>query len=62
MSFVIMDHDDHEALLGLDWFGLTGAMLCPAEKMLRFPSQKIFLDGGENEDESKIDEEIMVVT
>jgi len=41
LSFIIMDHEDHDALLGLDWFNETGACLCPATKTLTFPSEKI---------------------
>ena len=36
-----MNHKDHDDLLGLDWFSLIGASLCPAERMLRFSGQKI---------------------
>jgi hypothetical protein len=44
ISFLVMEHDDHDALLGLDWFGATGAGLYPAMKLLRFPGQNIYLD------------------
>ena len=44
LTFLIMEHDDHDVLLGLDWFSLTGAGLFPAEKILKFPGQKILLD------------------
>ena len=43
LEFLIMDHDDHDILLGLDWFELTGAGMYPSKKELRFPSDKISL-------------------
>ena len=43
LSLLIMDHEDHDVLLGLNWFAATGAGLFPAEKILKFPGQKIHL-------------------
>ena len=39
-----MNHEDHDVLLGLNWFVSTGAGLFPAEKILKFPGLKIRLD------------------
>jgi hypothetical protein len=36
ISFIVLDHDDHEQLLGLDWFRLTGASLHPRDLVLKF--------------------------
>ncbi len=44
ISFLVMEHDDHDALLGLDSLRATGAGLYPALKLLRFPGQNIYLD------------------
>jgi hypothetical protein len=44
ISFLVLEHDDHDALLGLDWFSATGAGLYPAMKLLRFPGQNVYLD------------------
>ena len=41
LSFAILEHDDHEALLGLDWFRLTGASVRPSANTLRFESETI---------------------
>ena len=41
MQFLIVDHDDHEALLGYDWFMATGAGIIPYENVLKFPSKTI---------------------
>jgi len=62
ISFIIMDHEDHDALLGLDWFNETGACLCPATKTLPFPSEKIILMSEGNEVEPSYDEKVMVIT
>ena len=43
MEFLIIDHEDHDVLLGLDWFNLTGAAIYPAEGILKFPSLKLKL-------------------
>ena len=43
LSLLIMDHEDHDVLLGLNWFAATGAGLFPAEKILKFPGQKVHL-------------------
>jgi hypothetical protein len=43
IKFIVMDHDDHDVLLGLDWFMATGAGLFPAEGMLSFPGEKIYV-------------------
>ena len=43
MSFLILDIDDHEVLLGLNWFEKTGAGIFPSEKILRFPGHTVHL-------------------
>ena len=43
LSFAILEHDDHEGLLGLDWFRATGASVRPSAKTLRFESETISL-------------------
>ena len=44
LEMLVMDHEDHDVLLGLNWFVATGAGLFPAEKVLKFPGQKVHLD------------------
>ena len=44
LKLLVLDHDDHEVLLGLDWFNITGASLHPREQILCFPSDTIQLD------------------
>ena len=43
MSFLVLDMDDHEVLLGLNWFEKTGAGIFPSEKILRFPGHTVHL-------------------
>lgn len=43
VSFVILHHDDHEILLGLDWFMQTGASVHPSSHTLRFPGTVVKL-------------------
>ena len=52
LELIVMNHGDHDALLGLDWFEKTGAGLFPAEKLIRFPGKQVKLDGiGKIEDD-----------
>jgi hypothetical protein len=37
VTLTVLHHDDHEILLGLDWFQLTGASLHPRDLILKFP-------------------------
>jgi hypothetical protein len=55
-----MDHEDHEVLLGLDWFVATGAGLFPAERVLKFPGQKIILDNDETLSIDDMDQKAMI--
>lgn len=60
IEFLIMDHDDHDVLLGLDWFGATGAGLIPAQRQLKFPSETVYLESESQtdlENEKEIDED-----
>jgi hypothetical protein len=41
ISFIVLDHDDHELLLGLDWLRLTGASLHPRDLVLKFPGTSV---------------------
>jgi len=43
LQFVVLDHDDHEVLLGLNWFMATGAGLFPKQNILKFPGETIEL-------------------
>ena len=38
ISFIILDYDDFDGLLGLDWFEATGAEISPGKRLLRFPT------------------------
>lgn len=44
LQLMVIDHDDHDVLLGLDWFEMTGAGLYPRLKMLRLPGEVIYLN------------------
>ena len=41
LIFIVMNHDDHQVLLGLDWFLKTGAVLSPRENTITFPKRII---------------------
>jgi hypothetical protein len=43
ISFIVLEHYDHEILLGLDWFRLTGASLHPSDRVLKFPGTTVSL-------------------
>jgi hypothetical protein len=43
-SFIIIEHEDHDVLLGLPWFIKTGAGLYPKENILHFSGQNVHLD------------------
>ena len=43
ISFIVLEHDDHEILLGLDWFRLTGASLHPSDRVFKFPGTTVSL-------------------
>ena len=55
LKLLVLDHDDHEVLLGLDWFNITGASLHPKERILRFPSDSIQLDHAQIADDDNED-------
>ena len=49
LKFLIIENDDHDALLGLDWFMVTGAGICPADGTLRFPEKIVYLQGNKKD-------------
>ena len=36
LELYVINHEDHDVLLGLNWFMATGAQFCPSEGFLRF--------------------------
>jgi hypothetical protein len=58
ISYVVLDYDKHDLLLGLDWFESTKSSINPSEKHLTFPD-KITLRYAEEEDAS--DEETNIL-
>jgi hypothetical protein len=46
LELMVIPHEDHDVLLGLDWFIATGAGLYPSLKLLRFPSSDVELHRG----------------
>ena len=40
LSFIILKHDDNDILLGLDFFNLSGASICPSEKLIKFENNR----------------------
>ena len=55
LKLLVIDHDDHEVLLGLDWFRKTGAGLLPRENAIWTPGTMVKLDKvvDENSDEEE---------
>ena len=53
LQLLVTEHEDHDVLLGLNWFRETGAGIFPLEGLLKFPSQRVYLNGanGEREDD-----------
>jgi hypothetical protein len=43
LELYVINQEDHDLLLGLDWFVATGAQFFPGEGVLRFASEVIFL-------------------
>jgi hypothetical protein len=60
LRYLVMDHEDQEVLLGLDWFIATGAALFPSERVLKFPCQKIILDNDETWSIDDMDQKAMI--
>ncbi|RNA33018.1 hypothetical protein BpHYR1_011024 [Brachionus plicatilis] len=52
LEFWVIDNQENDALLGLDWFNLTGAGVFPNQNTIKFPSETIILDSDMNDDES----------
>ena len=53
--------EDFDALLGLDWFALTQAIVDPANKRVKFPPKEIFIN--ENDEQlTNIDNDFLLTT
>ncbi|RNA19644.1 hypothetical protein BpHYR1_050083 [Brachionus plicatilis] len=52
MEVLIIDHEDNDGLLGLDWFIKIGASLNPSQKLIKFPSDIILMNSDEDEMDS----------
>jgi hypothetical protein len=44
LKLIVMAHDTHDILLGLDWFNITGASINPSTNSLRFSSKTFYLN------------------
>ena len=44
LEMYVLEHDDHDALLGLSWFMATGAGIFPGEGILRFNDEIVRLE------------------
>ena len=40
LEFIVFDHNDHDVLLGMDWFELTGCGIFPSKGILQFPDEE----------------------
>ncbi|RNA31453.1 hypothetical protein BpHYR1_010622 [Brachionus plicatilis] len=54
IEFLVIDHEDSDGLLGLDWFMSTRASLNPSESGLKFPSEGVYLEVSEKEYYNKV--------
>jgi predicted aspartyl protease len=43
LQFLVINHEDNDALLGLDWLVMTEASINPSERSIKFPGKTIFL-------------------
>lgn len=43
ITFIVMQHDDHPILLGLDWFSCSRASINPSSNTITLPRQEIWL-------------------
>ena len=50
LEMYVLEHDDHDALLGLSWFMATGAGIFPGEGILRFNDEIIRLEQYNSQD------------
>ena len=37
IEFIVFDHDDHDILLGFDWFRKTESGIFPSRGVIQFP-------------------------
>ena len=44
IKFIVIEHDDHPILLGLDWFECSGASLNPSQNTVTFPRRTVYLN------------------
>jgi hypothetical protein len=51
LTLVVLKHDDHDVLLGLDWFMATGASLHPKSHTLQFPGTVVQLHSPHHSDD-----------
>ena len=57
LEMYVLEHDDHDALLGLSWFLATGAGIFPSEGILRFKDEIVRLEYNNSHD-SEVSETI----
>ena len=60
MKFVVIDHKEHDILAGIDWFILTKASIDPANKLLKFPKQKVLLEYQKDSDNDEAEDLLLV--
>ena len=44
IEFIVFDHEDHDVLLGLDWFEKTNSGIFPSQRLIKFPDSEFKLD------------------
>jgi hypothetical protein len=61
LELIVIDHHDHDILLGLDWFGQTEASFQPSHKLLKFPKKLDKFMVAEKMDDNEVDNESIVL-
>ncbi|RMZ99726.1 hypothetical protein BpHYR1_052017 [Brachionus plicatilis] len=54
IEFIVFDHEDHDDLLGLDWFQKTNSGIFPSHGLKKFPGSDFKLENSENNKEENI--------
>ena len=60
LELYVINHEDHDVLLGLNWFMATGAQFCPSEGFLRFKSELVYLESEEKYFADESTEEVLL--
>ena len=60
LELYVINHEDHDILLGLDWFLTSGAEFCPSKGFLRLNRKIIYLENYGKVDKRKAVDEVLL--